>query len=135
MDPSSFMDSVTGIVVVAMIFAVPILAVIATLVIVLAAVNRSHKERMKMIEQGMMPAPPKKRTGNYYGLLITGAVLLGFGLAMVVLSLVSTEGEWEPGLIFGFIGLALLGCFVFIRANRKKEITAVPPDQSLPPLP
>jgi len=135
MDPSSFMDSVTGVVVVAMIFAVPILAVLATLIIVTVAINRSHKERMKMIEQGMVPAPPKKRTGNYYPLLITGAILTAFGLAMVVLALVSPEGDWEPGLIFGFVGLALLACFSFIRANRKKDSPAVPPDRQLPPNP
>jgi hypothetical protein len=133
MDPSSFMDSITGVVVVAMIFAVPILATIATMVIVLAAISRSHRERMKMIEQGMMPAPPKKRTGNYYGLLIAGAIILAFGLALLVAALASRSGDLEGGLIFGFVGLAMLGSFIFIRASRKKEQPPTSNDQPFPP--
>ena len=129
MDPASVLNSVTGVVAVTLIFGIPILAIIATLVIVFAAINRSHRERMKMIEQGMVPALPKRCSGNYYALLITGATFLAFGLAMLVLSLVSTAGEWEPALIFGFVGAALLVCWGVIRRLNRKN----PTEQAEPP--
>jgi len=121
MNPASVINSFTGVVAVVMVFAIPLMAIIATLAIVFAAINRRHRERMKMIEQGMMPAPPKKRTGNYYALLITGAVLLAFGLGLFVAALASDAGDFEAGLIFGFVGLGLLASFVIIRIMRRKE--------------
>jgi len=81
-NPSAIIDSATGIVVVALIFAVPIIAVIAAFAITLSVVNARHKERMKMIEQGIDAAPPRKQKGNYYGLMITGAIFFAFGLAL-----------------------------------------------------
>ena len=134
MDPSNFVNSVTGIVVVAIVFAVPIISVIAALAIVLSVVNRRHKERMKMIEQGMMPPPPRKQKGSYNGLLITGAIFSAFGLALVAGELASRGNDFHGGFIFGFIGLALLACFAIIRMARKNE----PADDyhpTPPPLP
>jgi len=133
-DPSSFLNSVTGIVVVAIVFAVPIISVIAAMAIVLAVVNRRHKERMKMIEQGMMPPPPRKQKGNYYGLLITGAIFFAFGLALFSAGLASQGNDFEGGFIFGFIGLAMLACFAIIRVARKSE-PADGTDTGKPPLP
>ncbi len=137
MDPSSFFSSITGIVVVAIVFAVPIISVIAAMAIIMAVVGRRHKERMKMIEQGMMPPPPRKQKGNYYGLMITGAIFFAFGLALFVAELAGGGKVDEGGLIFGFIGLAMLACFAIIRVARKNE----PPDKTdsgrpePPPLP
>jgi phosphate/sulfate permease len=137
MDPSTFANSVTGMVVVAIVFAPLIIAVIAALAIVLSVVNRRHKERMKMIEQGMIPPPPRKQKGNYHGLLITGAIFSAFGLALVAGELASRGNDFTGGFIFGFIGLAMLACFAIIRAARKNEpadrADAYPP--TLPPLP
>jgi len=136
-DPSSFFSSITGIVVVAIVFAVPIISVIAAMAIIMAVVGRRHKERMKMIEQGMMPPPPRKQKGNYYGLMITGAIFFAFGLALFVAELAGGGKVDEGGLIFGFIGLAMLACFAIIRVARKNE----PPDKTdsgrpePPPLP
>ncbi len=140
MDPSSFFNSITGIVVVAIVFAVPIISVIAAMAIILAVVNRRHKERMKMIEQGMMPPPPRKQKGNYNGLLITGAIFFAFGLALFVAELAGGGKVDEGGFIFGFIGLALLGCFAIIRVARKNEPTdktdsGKPEPPTLPPQP
>jgi uncharacterized membrane protein (UPF0136 family) len=135
-NPSSFLNSVTGMVAVVMIFGGPIIAIIATLAIVMSVVNRRHKERMKMIEQGMMPPPPRKQKGNYNGLMIAGAIFAAFGLALFVAELARGKIS-EGGLIFGFIGLALLACFAVIRTARKNE----PPDKTdsfqppPPPLP
>lgn len=148
MDPSSFFNSVTGMVVVAIVFAVPIIAVVAAMAIILAVVNRRHRERMKMIEQGMMPPPPRKQKGNYYGLMITGAVLFALGLARIGAALASRGWGFEHdstlrfvgldhGFILSFVGLALLACFAIIRMVRKNE----PPDRiedrpsAPPPLP
>jgi len=136
-DPTIFASTFTGMVIVAIIFAVPILAVIATMAIILAVVNRRHKERMKMIEQGMMPPPPRKQKGNYYGLMITGAIFFAFGLALVASELASRGNDFKGGFMFAFIGLAMLACFAIIRAARKNEpadksdLTSPPP----PPLP
>lgn len=140
MDPANFVNSVTGIVVVAMIFAVPIIGIIATMAVIMAVVGRRHKERMKMIEQGMMPPPPRKQKGNYYGLMITGAIFFAFGLAMFAAALAGQESDYTPGFIFGFVGLAMLGCFALIRVVRKNEPTDnngayQPPPPSLPPQP
>jgi phosphatidylglycerophosphate synthase len=133
MNPSAFLDSATGIVVVALVFAPIILAVIALLAIILAVVNRRHRERMKMIEQGMMPPPPRKQKGNYYGLLITGAIFLAFGLALFAGKLAEGSNDLTGGFIFGFIGLAMLACFAIIRAARKTE--PVEKNGGFPPAP
>ncbi len=140
MDPANFVNSVTGIVAITMVFAVPILAIIATMAIIMAVVGRRHKERMKMIEQGMMPPPPRKQKGNYYGLMITGAIFFAFGLAMFAAALVGQENDYTPGFIFGFIGLAMLACFAIIRVVRKNEPAGnngdhQPPPPPLPPQP
>jgi len=121
LNPSSFFDSATGIFAIAAVFAVPIISVIAVLAIVLAVVNRRHRERMKMIEQGMMPPPPRKQTGSYNGLLIAGAILFAFGLALFAGQLASRGNDFTGGFLFGFIGLAMLACFAIIRRARKNE--------------
>jgi len=136
-NPADFIDSATGIVVVTLIFAPVIIAIIAAMAITLTVVNRRHKERMKMIEQGMMPPPPRKQQGNYYGLLIAGAIIFAFGLALFAAELAGSGNDFEGGLIFGFVGLAMLACFAIIRVARKNEpagtTDAFPP--APPPLP
>jgi hypothetical protein len=122
------------VVIVAIVFAVPIIAVIAAMAIILSVVNRRHKERMKMIEQGMMPPPPRKQKGNNHGLLITGAIFSAFGLALVAGELASRGNDFKGGFIFGFIGLALLACFAIILVARKNE-PADKTDSYLPPPP
>ena len=134
MNPAAFLDSATGIAVVAIVFAVPIISVIAAMAIVLAVVNRRHKERMKMIEQGMMPPPPRRQPGRYFGLLITGAIFFAFGLALFAAALAGQDGDYTGGFIFGFIGLAMLACFAVIRVARKNEPADKPePDKPPPP--
>jgi len=135
-NPSAYLNTFTGIFAIAMVFAVPIISVIAVLAIVLSVVNRRHKERMKMIEQGMMPPPPRKQKGSYHGLLITGAIFSAFGLALVAGELASRGNDLKGGFIFAFIGLALLACFAIIRVARKNEpADKTDPYQPPPPLP
>ena len=128
MDPTTFASSFTGMVIVAIIFAVPILAVIAVMAIILTVVNRRHRERMKMIEQGMIPPPPRRQKGNYYGLLIAGAIIFAFGLALFAGELAGRGNDFTGGFLFGFIGLAMLACFAVIRVARKNE----PADSAMP---
>jgi hypothetical protein len=120
-NPSAYLNTFTGIFAIAMVFAVPIISVITFMAIVLAVVNRRHKERMKMIEQGMIPPPPRQQKGNYYGLMITGAIFSAFGLALVAGELASRGNDFKGGFMFAFIGLAMLACFAVIRAARKNE--------------
>jgi NADH:ubiquinone oxidoreductase subunit 3 (subunit A) len=131
MDPSSIMNSVTGVVAIVMIFGLPIVAVVGAFVVALVASQKKHKERMKMIEQGMIPPPTRRRTGNFYGLIITGAILFAFGLALLVGELATKGGDLEGGLIFGFVGLALVIVYTYLRIVRKKE--PQPPDAPPPP--
>ncbi len=87
-----------------------------------------------MIGQGMMPPPPRKQKGNYNGLLITGAIFFAFGLALFAGELAGRGNDFTGGFIFGFIGLALLGCFAIIRVARKND-PADKPDSGRPEPP
>jgi hypothetical protein len=137
MDPTTFASTFTGMVIVAIIFAPLILAVIAVLAIILAVVNRRHRERMKMIEQGMILPTPRPKKGNYYGLLTTGAIFFAFGLALFAGKLAERGNDFTGGFIFGFIGLALLACFAIVRLARKSEPAGRPEGgpPAPPPLP
>src|SRR5512143_3253089 len=112
MEAKAFLDSFVGIVAVTGVFAIPIITVVALAIILTNVVNKRHLERMKMIEAGMVPPLPKP-TKSGLGLLIPGAVLLAFGLAILFgeMSSSSGDGDLTGGLIFGLIGLALIGCF------------------------
>jgi hypothetical protein len=129
----SFFSPITGIVAVVMLFGLPIIAILATLLIILISGRARHLERMKMIEQGIAPpAPTRRRTGNYYALLITGTIFFTFGLGMGLVSLISDEAELEPGFIFGSVGLGMLVTFVIIRVlNRRQQQRTAPTE--LPP--
>ena len=137
MNPSTIMNSFTGVLAVALIFGLPIVAVVGAFVVALVASQKRHRERMKMIEQGMMPPLHHRHTGNFYALLIVGAIMFAFGLALFAAELASRGNDFQGGFIFGFIGLAMLACFAIIRVARKNE----PPDKldsgkpEPPPLP
>ena len=50
-----------------------------------------------MIERGMTPPPPRQQPGRYYGLLIAGAILFAFGLAMLAcLAIIRVACKSEP---------------------------------------
>ena len=121
MDPSSVINSFTGVVAVVMIFGIPIVTTIMIAAVILSVAGKRHKERMKMIEQGMVPPPPRKQQGNYYGLLIAGAIIFAFGLALLVGEIASRGDDLTGGLIFAFPGAGLLIAFIVIRANKKTE--------------
>jgi hypothetical protein len=135
MEPEQFLNSVIGGIAVVGAFAVPIAAILITAVIVISLTNKRHLERMKMIEAGIMPPPPR-RVQNRYGLLITGAIFFAFGLALLIGELAAGNHDLTGGLIFGFVGLALLACYVLIRLTQKPELPAPgPTEPSLPKTP
>lgn len=130
MDPAVFLTSFTGIVAIVMVFGIPIVTMIAAAIVILSLSRRKHLERMKMIEQGIMPPPPQHtRTGNYYALLVTGAVLLAFGLGLVVVEF-ATGGNDFDSLPFAFVGAALLVIWPVMKARSKRRAQA---DQPKPP--
>ena len=99
MDPSSVINSFTGVVAVVMIFGIPIVTTIVIAAVILSVAGKRHKERMKMIEQGMVPPPPRKQQGSYYGLLIAGAIIFAFGLALLVGEIASRGDDLTGGYI------------------------------------
>lgn len=131
MDPSGLFNSLTGLAAVVMIFGVPVIAMVGATVLILVISQKKHRERMKMIEQGILPAPPAHRTGNFHALIITGAIMLGFGLALLIAELTSGGGDTASGLIFGFVGLAMVLVYAYLRSVRRKESPPPePPAQS-----
>lgn len=134
MNPSDLMGGFVGGLAVFMIFALPIAAIVGTLIVIGMGVRRKHLERMKMIEQGILPPPPRKKAGNYYALLITGMILFFFGIGMLLLGLFSDEGDLEPAFIMGSVGLGMLICFVIIRVlNKRTRENETAPGSDRPP--
>lgn len=137
MNPTDVLGPAVGGLAVFMIFAVPIISIIAVMVIILTLSTKRHRERMKMIEQGLVPATPK-RSDRPYALLGWGAVLLAFGLALTIGMLAAGDAEEiTGGLIFGFIGLAMIIVYLIISAQRKHDTppngsdrTDIPPPQT-----
>jgi hypothetical protein len=137
MDPSSFVNSITGVVAVVMIFAIPIVTTALIAAVILSVAGKRHKERMKMIEQGMMPPPPRKTRG--YALLGWGAVSAAFGLALLVAQLAAgSVADLEGGFIFLFVGAALIIVWLIRHNNQQQEPESDEPQKSVtqdPPKP
>jgi len=134
-DPNEIIGSFTGGLAVFMIFIMPIAAIVGTLIVIGVGIRSRHRERMRMIEQGILPPPPRQRKGNYYALLITGVIFLAFGIGMTLLGLIGHDDQYEPGIIFGSTGLGMVVCFIVIRRlnrDRREAGTGQSPDR-LPP--
>lgn len=113
--------SAAGLVAVIGVFLIPIVAIVFAMLVGLNASNHRHIERMKMIEAGMMPPQPKRKTG--YALLVWGAILFAFGLALLISEVVQGGKDIQGGLIFGLIGLAMLGIFAYRHHLSAKDAT------------
>lgn len=108
----------------------PIIGILAGLVLILVIARNRHRERMKMIEQGLLPPQPG-RTGNYYALLITGIILFTLGLGLFLLQLFTPKPDFGGAFILGFPGLGMLACFIIIRKlNRKPRPDPNPPRET-----
>ena len=102
---------------------VPIFGIIFGCGIALLAIWTEYKKDRALIEKGLyQPEKPKSPGPPGWGLLIAGSILAGIGMALVVSTFIFQIGKATgiPGLIFGFIGIALL---VIYSVAKKKEIT------------
>jgi len=134
MDPSEFVNSFTGVVTVVMIFGIPIVTTALIAAVILSVSGKHHKERMKMIEQGMIPPPPRKTRG--YALLCWGAVSAAFGLALLVAKLAARSlDDLEGGFIFLFVGAALIIVWLIRHNNQKQEPVPGEPSKSVTQTP
>ena len=77
------MKELAGIIAIISIFALPM---ITAMVLILKKLNSTHKERMGMIQQGIIPPnePKRKSTPNRYRSLRNGITLIGLGIGFIV---------------------------------------------------
>jgi len=102
---------------------VPIFGIIFGCGIALVAIWTGYRRDRVLIEKGLYQ-PEKSETAGPpgWGFLVAGSILAGIGVALVVSTFVFQIGKTigVPGLIFLFIGIALL---VVYSIAKKKEIT------------
>ena len=77
------MEYLTGIFAIISIFALPM---ITAMVLIYKKLSSVHKERMGMIQQGIIPPnePKRKSTPNRYRSLRNGIILIGLGIGFIV---------------------------------------------------
>jgi uncharacterized membrane protein HdeD (DUF308 family) len=133
-DPSAILNSLTGVVAVVMLFAVPIVTTALIAAVILSVAGKRHKERLKMIEQGMIPPPPRKTRG--YALLGWGAVSAALGLALLVAQLAARSlDDLAGGFIFLFVGAAMIIVWLIRHNNQRRELVADEPPKSVTQTP
>ena len=78
-----FMESIVAIIAVVSIFALPL---ITALVLIFKKINSTHKERMGLIQQGIIPPnqTKQKSTPNRYRSLRNGIILIALGIGIIV---------------------------------------------------
>jgi hypothetical protein len=102
---------------------VPIFGIIFGCGIALLAIWTEYRRDRALIEKGLyQPEKPETAGPPGWGFLVGGSILAGIGIALVVSTFVFQIGKATgiPGLIFLFIGIALL---VVYSIAKKKEIT------------
>jgi len=102
---------------------IPIFGIVFGCAIALLAIWTEYKRDRALIEKGLyQPEKPEAAGPHDRGFLISGSILCGIGIALVVSTFVFQIGKATgiPGLIFLFIGVALL---VIHLVAEKKEIT------------
>jgi hypothetical protein len=77
------MEELMGIIAIISIFALPM---ITAMVLIYKKLSSVHKERMGMIQQGIIPPnePKRKSTPNRYRSLRNGIILIGLGIGFIV---------------------------------------------------
>ena len=77
------METLVAVISIISIFALPI---ITALILIFKKINSTHKERMGLIEQGIIPPnqSKQKRTPNRYVSLRNGIVLIALGIGLIV---------------------------------------------------
>jgi len=90
---------------------IPIFGIVFGCGIALLAIWTEYKRDRALIEKGLyQPEKPGALGPPGWGFLVVGSIIAGIGLALVVSTLVFQIGKATgiPGLIFLFIGIALL---------------------------
>jgi len=102
---------------------IPIFGIVFGCGIALLAIWTEYKRDRALIEKGLyQPEKPEAAGPPDRGFLVSGSILGGIGIALVVSTFVFQIGKATgiPGLIFLFVGVALL---VINFVAKKKEIT------------
>jgi hypothetical protein len=100
---------------------VPIFGIIFGCGIALLAIWAGYRKDRALIEKGLyQPEKPETAGPPGWGFLVAGSILAGIGVALIVSTFVFQIGKalGVPGLIFLFIGIALL--VVYFIAKEKK---------------
>jgi len=100
---------------------VPIFGIIFGCGIALLAIWAGYKKDRALIEKGLYQ-PEKSETAGPpgWGFLVAGSILAGIGVALIVSIFVFQIGKaiGVPGLIFLFIGIALLVVYFIAKEKR-----------------
>jgi len=102
---------------------IPIFGIVFGCGIALLAIWTEYRRDRALIEKGLyQPEKPEPAGFPDRGFLVTGSILGGIGIALVVSTFAFQIGRATgiPGFIFLFIGVALL---IVYSAAKKKEIT------------
>lgn len=109
---------------------IPILIPLGAFAMVFGLRYLSNKERMAMIERGMVPTEPQRRRASRplqslkWGLIVC-AVGLGLLTALFLTNLFMTPVEERSAIYFGLIaifgGLALIISYTFEKRHEEKE--------------
>ena len=96
---------------------IPIVAIIVVFALIGWGIYWDHKKNMALIEKGLYPKEAHgKRTSSAQKALGWRLGLTGFGVALLLgFFWGGTPDVALPGLIFGFIGVAMLIFFAVIR--------------------
>ena len=115
------MKELAGIIAIISIFALPM---ITAMVLILKKLSSVHKERMGMIQQGIIPPnePKRKSIPNRYRSLRNGIILVWLGLGVIVGFVTANNlGTYENkffiviAIIVLFLGLGYLSFFLITR--------------------
>jgi len=102
---------------------IPIFGIVFGCGIALLAIWTEYRRDRALIEKGLyQPDKPEPASPSDRGFLVSGSIMSGIGVALIVSTFVFRIGKATgiPGFIFLFIGLALL---IVYSVARKKQIT------------
>jgi hypothetical protein len=100
---------------------VPIFGIIFGCGIALLAIWTGYRKDRALIEKGLyQPEKPETAGPPGWGFLVAGSILAGIGVALIVSTFVFQIGKaiGVPGLIFLFIGIALLVIYFIAKEKR-----------------
>lgn len=107
-----------------LVFMIPIIGTIAIVALIFGIRYFTNRERMAMIEKGLNPVIPKKRSDTF-NTLRWGLLLIGVGIGLFLAYLLTEtvlRGPEPEAVYFGLIGVfGGLGLVVSYLINKKRE--------------